>query len=94
MISAFKKLLHDVLTENDGTSYCPFRCGGFALSATGIPTLIGCTIYSTHINGHFDMMAFGSAFAAMMGGMALLAGGVAMKARTDNLTGERSDGNP
>jgi hypothetical protein len=82
MFGALKKMLKDCLTENDGASYCPFRLGGFALSGTGIPTFIGCSVWQT-FNGHFDSLAFGTAFAAMMGGMAMLAGGVAMKAKTD-----------
>lgn len=78
----FKKLLHDCLTENNGTSYCPFRVGGFALSAAGIPTFIGCQVWAT-LHGEWHPMDFGSGFAAILGGMALLAGGVAIKARTD-----------
>lgn len=83
MFATLKTLLHDCLTENDGVSYDPFRVGGFALSATGIPTFIGCAIWTTVKTGHFDAVAFGTAFAAMMAGMAALAGGVALKARTD-----------
>lgn len=83
MFATLKKLLHDCLTENDGDSYCPFRVGGFALSAGGIPSFIGCAIWTTIQTDHFDAIAFGTAFAAMMTGMAALAGGVALKARTD-----------
>lgn len=81
----FKKLLKDCLTENDAHSYDPFRVGGAVLSGLSFPTFIGCSIYSV-VNDpshHFEMVAFASAFATMLGGIALLAGGVAFKARTD-----------
>lgn len=77
------KLLKDCLTENNGHSYCPFRVGGAALAGGGIPTFLGCTITAVLKTGQFDAVAFGTGFAAMFGGMAVLAGGVAMKARTD-----------
>jgi hypothetical protein len=83
MFTALKKLLHDCLTENDGASYCPFRVAGFALSSTGIPTFIGGTIWDIYQTGHFDSMVFAGSFSAMMGGMTILATGVAIKARTD-----------
>lgn len=83
MIATLKKLIKDCLTENDGASYCPFRVGGAVLSATGIPTFIGCTIYTVLQTHHFDMMSFGAAFAAIFGGMGALAGGVGWKARSD-----------
>lgn len=84
MFATLKKLIHDCLTENDGQSFCPFRVGGFALSATSIPTFIICSIMSVHKTGTFDAVAFGTGFAAMMGGLAVLAGGVALKAKTDD----------
>lgn len=77
------KLFRDCLTENDGASYCPFRVGGFALSGSAIPTFIGCTIWTTIRSGQFDAVTFGAAFISMMSGLAILAGGVALKARTD-----------
>lgn len=83
MWATLKKLLRDCTTENNGTSYCPFRVSGLALNTTSLPTFIGCSIWSTIQTGHFDAVAFGTAFAAIMGGNALLAGGVAFKARTD-----------
>lgn len=83
MRALIKKLIHDCLTENDGVSYCPFRLGGAALSVTGIPTFIGCAIYSTVTSGRFDYVGFGTSFGMIMTGMAGLAAGVAIKARTD-----------
>jgi hypothetical protein len=82
--SECKKLVHDCLTENDGQTYCPFRVSGLFLNLMGFPTFIGCSLYSVFRDHHFDMIAFGTAFGAMLSGCAVLAGGVAMKARTDN----------
>lgn len=87
MLAQLKKLIHDCLTENDGTSYCPFRCGGAALSATGIPAFIANSVWAG-FHGHWDPMAFGTGFAAMFGGMSMLAAGVAFKARTDDHRGD------
>lgn len=81
--ATIKKIVKDCLTENDGVSYCPFRVGGAVLSASGIPTFIGCTIFTVYQTHHFDMMAFGTGFATIFGGMAALAGGVAYKSRFD-----------
>jgi hypothetical protein len=77
-----KKLVKDCLTENNGSSYCPFRVAGAALSAAGIPTFLGCAVYAAY-QGHFDPIAFGGGFAAMMSGLGVLAGGIALKAKTD-----------
>ena len=77
-----KKLIRDCLTENNGTSYDPFRVAGAALSAAGIPTFIGGAIVQIH-TGKFDLIQFATAFAAMLAGLAVLAGGVALKAKTD-----------
>lgn len=87
MLASLKKLIHDCLTENDGQSYCPFRVGGFALSAGGIPTFLGCVIWTTIKSGHFDAISYGTAFGGMMAGLGVLAGGVAFKARTDTPAG-------
>lgn len=82
MFSILKKLISDCLTENDGMSYCPVRVAGFSLAMTSIPTFIFCAVMAG-LHGHFDFMGFGTAFAAMMGGLGVLAGGVALKAKTD-----------
>lgn len=83
MFAGLKKLLRDCLTENDGASFCPFRVSGFALSSTAIPTFIGGTLWDIYKTGHFDSMVFAGAFSTMLGGLTILATGVAIKARTD-----------
>lgn len=83
MFATLKTLVKDCTTEIDGKTYCPFRVGGFALSASTFPTFIGLAIFSVVADpGHrFDMIAFGTAFGAMMTGLGLLAGSVTFKAR-------------
>jgi hypothetical protein len=83
MWPTIKTVIKDCTTEIDGKTYCPFRVGGFALSASSFPTFIGLAILSVVAdpNHHFDMISFGTAFGAMMSGIGLLAGGVAFKAR-------------
>jgi hypothetical protein len=83
MWQTIKKVIKDCCTENNGTSYCPFRVSGFAFSAGACPTFTACAVWTTIQTGHMDYMAFGAGFASIMGGLALLAGGVAFKARTD-----------
>lgn len=82
MWEQIKRLVKDCLTENNGTSYCPFRVTGLVLAGGGIPTYIGAGILAAW-QGHFDFVAFGTGFAAMLGGLGMLAGGIALKARTD-----------
>jgi hypothetical protein len=83
MIAILKKMVHDCLTENNGSSFCPFRVAGAALAGSGIPTFIGCTIFTTIHTEHFDAVQFGIGFGGLMGGLTALAAGVAFKARTD-----------
>lgn len=82
-MGALVKLVKDCLTENDGQSYDPFRVGGAALSTLGIPTFAAGGIMSIVKSGTLDYVAFGTGFGAMMAGLAVLAGGVAFKAKTD-----------
>lgn len=83
MLEQLKTLIRDCLTENDNSTYCPFRVGGAALSVGSIPTFVGGSIYNIIKAGHFDAMDFAGAFTAMMGGITVLAAGVAIKARSD-----------
>jgi hypothetical protein len=81
-MNELRKLVKDCLTENNGTSYDPFRVSGAALTAAGVPTFIGGALAQI-FHGHFDPVQFAMAFATMLGGLAVLAGGVAIKAKTD-----------
>jgi hypothetical protein len=81
-VQELKRLIKDCLTENNGTSYCPFRVSGAALTASSIPTFIGGVI-SQIAHGRFDPMQFAMAVAAMLAGLTVLAAGVSLKAKTD-----------
>lgn len=83
MFASISKLIKDCLTENNGTSYCPFRVAGAALSTTGIPTFIAGGVVSIYKTGSLDYITFAGGFSAMLAGLAVLAGGIAMKAKTD-----------
>ena len=83
MFATISKLVKDCLTENDGASYCPFRVSGSALSALGIPTYMAGGIMSIYKTGTLDYITFATGFGAMMTGLAVLAGGIALKAKTD-----------
>lgn len=88
MLEEIKKILRDCLTENDGKSYCLFRVVGGSMCFSGIPTFIGATIYSVIHRGVFDAVQFATGFGAMMTGLAILCGGVALKAKTDKPSNE------
>ncbi len=83
MFRACRRLIKDCLTENNGRSYCPVRVGIAALSVGGIPTFVGCTVWSVIHDGHWDPVQFGAAFCAIASGLAAAGGGIAMKAKTD-----------
>jgi hypothetical protein len=83
MFEQIKKLVKDCLTENNGTSYCPFRVAGASLSVLGIPTFVAGGIASIYKTGALDYITFATGFGAMMTGLAVLAGGIALKAKTD-----------
>lgn len=83
MFASISKLIKDCLTENDGKSYCPFRVSGASLSALGIPTFVAGGVMSIIKTGTLDYITFATGFGAMMTGLAVLAGGIALKARTD-----------
>ena len=83
MLDSLKKLVHDCLTENDSKSYCPFRVAGASLSTLGIPTFVAGGAMSIYKTGTLDYITFATGFGAMMTGLAVLAGGIALKAKTD-----------
>ena len=83
MLDSLKSVLFSAITENDGKSACPFRIAGLALSGGGIPTFLLSSVYTTYKNEAFDPIQFATSFSLMMGGLAVLAGGVALKAKTD-----------
>jgi len=83
MWAEFGKACKDCVTQNDGQTYCAFRIAGCATIFSSLPVFLGCVIYSVVHSKPFDMVGFGGAIGAILSGAALLAGGVAIKSRTE-----------
>lgn len=78
----FKKFINDILTENDGKSYCPIRVFSAGISTPAVLFFItdcGMQLYQ----GHLDLQTMATAFSTMCAGFAGLGAGVAVKAFTD-----------
>lgn len=82
------KLLRDILTENDGKTYCPVRIFGAGLAGSGVPTFIWGAVAQVQAHA-FHLVPFAQAFGVMMLGIGALGGGVAVKALTDRLPGSQ-----
>ena len=82
------KILRDILTENDGRTYCPVRMFGAGLAGGGVPTFLWGAIEQIQTHA-FHFVAFAQAFGLMMLGIGALGGGVAVKALTDRLPGSQ-----
>jgi hypothetical protein len=81
--SAFKRLVKDCLTENDGKSYCPVRCVGAAFS---IPSILVFLVAGSRmaLQPEFPLHDFAMSFSIMMGAICGGFGvGIAVKAVTD-----------
>jgi hypothetical protein len=87
MWAELKKLVHDCLTENNGQTYCPFRLATAFMITTGWPSFLAMSFYSVWHSKSFDMVSFGTAFAAMLAGTAILVGGITVKSRYENQLG-------
>ncbi|AXT46337.1 hypothetical protein [Chromobacterium rhizoryzae] len=83
LLTALTKCIKDCLTENDGSSYCPFRVSGAALAGSGIPTFIWGTVHTVIKTGTLDYVAFATGLGGMLTGFTVLCAGVALKAKTD-----------
>jgi len=79
---SIKQLIKDMITENDGVSFCPVRILSMGLS---VPTvLMFIAGYAASIfQGHFDGQNMALAFTTLCGGFAAIGAGVAAKALTD-----------
>ncbi len=85
LFTEIKKLIHDVLTENDGQSYCIGRVIIAFLATSGFPTFLGCALYSVYANPehHFDQQSFGIAFGAILAGLSTAVISIGQKQKTD-----------
>lgn len=80
-----KKVCKDCLTENNGTSYDMVRVVAAGMVATGFPAFLAMCAYSLYASPDhkFDMVSFGTAFGAMLAGVAAVCVGVGFKQKTD-----------
>jgi hypothetical protein len=83
VITEIIKAVKDSGTENDGKSYDLARVATIFMLFTGFPTFLFLCVYSVVHRISFDMIAFGTAFGAMLGGIAAVTGAVAFKQKTD-----------
>lgn len=83
MLTEIIKVARDSTTENNGSSYDIARVALLFMVLTGFPSFLFLCIYSMLHRLPFDMIAFGTAFAAIAGGVAAVTGSVAFKQRTD-----------
>lgn len=64
MMKAVISFVKDILCEDDANSvFCPVR----VIGASGIVTLIGCTIFLVVTKGAFDPMSFGAGVGGIAG---------------------------
>ncbi|MFA7347275.1 MAG: hypothetical protein WCZ86_05905 [Desulfurivibrionaceae bacterium] len=82
MWESAKKLIKDCCTGIDGTTYDPARVVGYG-SAFALVTTFSFAMAIHAINGQFDAQASGIGAAALLGGVAAVAGGVALKSKTE-----------
>lgn len=85
MFTEIGKAVKDGTTENNGTSYDMARIVTVFMTATGFPTFLFLCVYCAIHRISFDMVAFGTAFAGMLGGVAAVTGAVAFKQKTDTM---------
>jgi len=71
MLSELKKIVNDLFTENDGTSWCMAKVSGF-IALISYLCNITYTIYLSHT---IDPSAFGSGLGMVLGGVGMLIAG-------------------
>jgi len=70
MFNTIKKVIKDVLTENDGESFCPARLSGFI----ALFSYLGIAVYSVHLSHSVDLVALGTGLATVLAGTAIYLG--------------------
>lgn len=80
--TTLKKFIKDLLTENDGVSYCPIRVFAFGLSTPTVGVFIaGCIQHMFHHDLNLQDLA--TAFSTLCAGFVGLGSAVSIKAFTD-----------
>lgn len=82
MFEKLASMFKSMLTEQDAISLCPVKVLSMGLS---VPTIVMFVIgYAVSIyQGHFDGQNMALAFCTLCGGIAAVAGGVAVKSLTE-----------
>lgn len=83
MFTEFGKVAKDATTENDGKSYDLARVATVFMVGLGFPTFLFLCVYAAINKSPFDMVAYGTAFMSMLGGVAAVTGATAFKQKTD-----------
>ena len=78
-----KKLLKDCFTGPSGHTYDPARVFGYPCAIAGVWVFLFASVHEVLTKDTFDYVAFSTGFAAMMGGLLLIAGSVAAKNFTE-----------
>lgn len=82
MWESIKKIIKDCCTGIDGTTYDPARVVGYGSAATLVIAYAFALVIRA-IGGQFDAQAAGIGSAALLGGVAAVGGGVALKSKTE-----------
>lgn len=85
MLRAIRKIARDVNTENDGHSFDAVRVAASYLLIPGVPVFLWGTVYNTLQNHRFDFGGFAWGMSGIASVILMLAGGINLKARVDNL---------
>ena len=81
-VQTVKKVLKDLLTENDGQSFCPIRVFAFGLSTPTVLIFIAGSLQKL-IEHQLNLQDLSTAFSTLCAGFAGLGAAVSIKAFTD-----------
>ncbi len=79
LIDTFKKVIHDASTGIDGETYNPVRIIGYSSCVGAVTVFFANSIYMAFTKATFDYVGFGGGFAALMGAVAAVSVGEAVK---------------
>lgn len=83
MFDLIKKVIHDGLTGIDGITYDPLKVIGYPSAMLAISVYLAGAVVALVKNGALDYLAYASGFTALMGGLMVIAAGVAVKSHTE-----------
>lgn len=83
MWGTLKRILKDCATGIDGRTYDPARVAGYGTALLGVCAFVFNSVWTTLHGAAFDPAGFGTGFGLILGGVAAIGGGVALKAHTE-----------